>query len=95
MALTQRELDCLDAFRSRVAPPTNANSGGELEAWSSFTVRLLLEAARLLRRERLRFDRSSALKADGSPTIQIEQDVEAQLRTMVTRFAPEATLVGE
>ncbi|MHC4451314.1 MAG: inositol monophosphatase family protein, partial [Planctomycetota bacterium] len=95
MALTQLEVDCLDGFRSGVEPPAGVGSGGDLEAWSSFTLRLLLEAARMIRRERLRFDRGSDIKTDGSPTVKIEQDVEAHLRTMVTRFAPDTTIVGE
>ena len=95
MALTQLEVDCLAEFRSRAEPPAKVGSAGDIEAWSRFTLRLLLEAARMVRPERLRLDRGSEIKTDGSPTVEIEQDVEAQLRTMVARFAPDATVVGE
>ena len=95
MALTQLESDCLNAFRSRDEPPAGAGATGNLDIWSSFTLRLLLEAAKVLRRERLRLERDLTRKSDGSPSVKIERDVEAHLRSMVARFAPDAAFVGE
>jgi fructose-1,6-bisphosphatase/inositol monophosphatase family enzyme len=95
VALTQLELDCLAAFRSRTDPPARGHYGADDEAWSVFTLRLLLEAARVLRPARLHLNKDSALKTDGSPTVQIEQDVEARLRELVAGFDPDAAFVGE
>jgi fructose-1,6-bisphosphatase/inositol monophosphatase family enzyme len=95
MALTQLERDCIDGFRSRVDPPARERFGEDVEAWAAFTLRLLLEAARMLRPERVRLDREWGIKTDGSPTVEVEQDVEARLRELVGRFAPDAAFVGE
>ncbi len=95
MALTRLERDCLDGFRSRVDPPARDRFGEDIEAWAAFALRLLLEAARMLRPERLRLDRGWSVKTDGSPTVEVEQDVEVRLREFVARFAPDAAFVGE
>ena len=95
MALTRLERDCIDGFRAGTALEEGKGSVCGEEAWSGFTLRMLLEAARALRRARIRQGGDLHLKIDGSPAIEIEQDVEAELCRLVARIAPDATFIGE
>jgi len=95
MVLTQLERDCIDGFRAGTKLHEGKGSVGDVEAWSGFMLRMLLEAARALRRARIRQGGSSRLKIDGSPTVEIEHGVEAELRGLVARIAPDATFIGE
>ncbi|MHC4941199.1 MAG: inositol monophosphatase family protein [Planctomycetota bacterium] len=87
MSLTPLELDCIRRFRSGTAPPA-------AEAGAPLVLRLLLEAARRLRRTRLA-PGDRRLKDDGSPSVEIERQVEAEIRAIVAKALPDAAFVGE
>lgn len=93
--LTKLERDSIRRFRAAAELPAGAGSSGETEAWSGFTLRMLLEAARVLRKERIRHVGNATLKLDGSPTVVVEQRVEMELSGYVSRLAPEAAFIGE
>jgi fructose-1,6-bisphosphatase/inositol monophosphatase family enzyme len=59
-------------------------------------LRLLLEAGRLVRDQRTTPDRDDvALKADGSPTTELEEAIELRLRDLLASIGSEAVVVGE
>jgi fructose-1,6-bisphosphatase/inositol monophosphatase family enzyme len=87
MSLTPLELDSVQRFRDGTAPP-------EGEPGAPLVLRLLLEAARKLRHARLA-PSDQRLKDDGSPSVEIERQVEAEIRAIVADASPGAAFLGE
>lgn len=93
MTLSELELASLEAFRSGEVAP--AARDGTTDAWIGLGIVQLLAAARQLRSARLALREHVKLKEDGSPTIVVEQQVEARLAEALAEFAPNAAVVGE
>lgn len=93
MALTTLEESTLQRFRTGVAM---IESDGSTDGWISFALTMVLECAEMTRRER--FSRGPGtvdFKDDRSPTIRLETEVEELIRRRLSRFMPDAAMVGE
>ena len=93
MTLNHLEMASLEAFRSGLAAPGRRD--GTTDDWIGLGIVQLLAAARQLRSARLALREHVELKEDGSPTIAVEQEVEARLAEALAEFAPNAAIVGE
>ncbi len=93
MTLNKLEIASLEAFRS--GSPSPGPESGETEAWIGFGIVQLLIAARALRSAHVALRKNVEFKEDGSPTVLVEQQIEARLREALAEFAPGVPLVGE
>jgi myo-inositol-1(or 4)-monophosphatase len=93
MTLNHLEMASLEAFRSGQEAPGRRDS--TTDAWIGLGIVQLLAAGRHLRDARLALREHVELKEDGSPTIVVEQEVEARLAEALAEFAPNAAVVGE
>ncbi len=104
-SLLPAERDALERFRADLLEParsdaderaTLASHGGdpalEERAWTTFVLRTVLLAGRRVRAGTPALLR---LKGDGSPSTELERQVEEEIGAALGAFAPEAVLVGE
>jgi myo-inositol-1(or 4)-monophosphatase len=91
------ESRCLAEFHS--GSELDWSEGNHLhrtDKWIRFGLHLLLEAGRMIRGAQADLSQLQAtLKEDGSPTTEVEMQIEALLQSRLTTFAPSATVVGE
>ena len=68
---------------------------GDLESWMEFSLHAALSAAARVRDLNHAVGIHSKLKADGSPATELEREIEDRVRGDLSRFAPNARMVGE
>jgi fructose-1,6-bisphosphatase/inositol monophosphatase family enzyme len=92
---TDVERAAIDGHRrsTEIEPPAGV---GRDDRAVYLCLRLLLEAGQLVRARRGTADRSGLkIKDDGSPATEIEERIEAEIRTRLSCFGPDAVLIGE
>jgi fructose-1,6-bisphosphatase/inositol monophosphatase family enzyme len=93
--LTAIEKETIQAFRRNDADIRLAGQNGR-EAWLKFGIRFLLDAGRIVRAARFGpLIDTVEFKADGSPSLPRERQIEENLRQRLALFAPDTELVGE
>jgi len=68
---------------------------GDLEAWMEFSLHAALSAAARVRDLNHAVGIDAKLKADGSPAVELEREIEDRVRADLSQFAPDALMVGE
>ncbi len=92
--LNELERNCIDAYRRR--EPQNVSGDDEISRWVAFGLYMLLDAGRLVREKRMVAGREDVLyRDDGSPATRLEAHIESLLRNRLTKFEPNATVIGE
>jgi fructose-1,6-bisphosphatase/inositol monophosphatase family enzyme len=93
--LTAIEKEVIQAFRQNEADASYFGQNGR-DSWLKFGIRFLLDAGHVLRPARFSpLNDSVEFKADGSPSLAMEREIEINLKQRLKRFAPEAEVVGE
>ncbi len=93
--LTTIEKEAIQAFRRNEADIRPADQD-DRRSWLNFGIRFLLDTGRIVRS--LRFgplNDTVDFKADRSPSLPSEREIETDLRQRLRQFAPEAKIVGE
>ncbi len=90
---TPTEVACLEAMRRGDPPEADPTTS---DGWLRFGLALMLEACRTIR---VGWNETLAgaviRKPDGTPGLELEQEVEAVIRRRMASFAPEVPIVGE
>lgn len=90
------EKTCLDAYRAGADPLPEQGGGDTNENWIRFGLRLLLDAGRMVRQQRMTSGQDGVeFKDDGSPATLLEAEVEALLRDRLALFEPRGVVIGE
>jgi myo-inositol-1(or 4)-monophosphatase len=93
--LTTIEKEAIQAFRQNDAD-SGCTSQNDHNAWLKFGIRFLLDVGHIIRASRFGpLNNIVEFKADGSPSLPLEQQIEEILRQRLAIFAPEAGLIGE
>jgi fructose-1,6-bisphosphatase/inositol monophosphatase family enzyme len=95
MELTFLEKACLDTLGD-MSSLERQSSQGEPDDWLRFGLVLLTKIGSIIRRIRLQPLKDQVhFKEDGSPATRQESEIEALTREALSKFAPQAQLIGE
>ncbi len=93
--LTTIEKEAIQAFRQNEADTRPAGQN-DCDSWLKFGIRFLLDTGRIVRASRFGpLNDTVEFKADRSPSLPSEREIENSLHQRLTQFAPGAKLVGE
>jgi fructose-1,6-bisphosphatase/inositol monophosphatase family enzyme len=96
MNMTPIEKDALDEFRGEGTSIYRFSSPHSSDDWLHFGLVILFKVGAMIRKKRLAPMASQVhYKSDGSPVTKTDQAVEEFVRNELSRFCPDATLVGE
>ena len=94
MPLNELEQECIDRLHSGDRSP--APLQGDATDWTRLGLDVLLAVGGMLRATRHITKRDSvSYKLDGSPTTELEAEIEVVLRTTIAAIDPNATVIGE
>ena len=96
MDLNSIEKTCIDAFQHPSLADSSFSLADDPAEWLRFGLTLLMKTGSIIRAMRLRSLKDKVqFKEDGSPATQQEEEIEVLLRDALSRFCPEAHLLGE